>query len=107
MLHPRPICGGTRRNTMGETSIAIVGVEVIVILFLIPHRIGEHIVEAFQPRIAINKGRVAEGVADVQFSTDKIVQKGVHLRHSESGGGQLLPIDLWGCALFVRVRHLK
>ena len=48
MLRPRPIRRGTRRNPMGEPLPAVVGVEVVVILFLIPHRIGEYIVEALQ-----------------------------------------------------------
>ena len=86
---------------------AVVGVEGIVILFLIPHRIGEYIVEALQLRIISNKARIAEGVADLQIGTDEIVQKGVHLCHGVGGGGQLLTIDLWSRTLFIRVRPLK
>ena len=46
--YPRPISGGTRCNAIGETSIAVVGVEGLVIFFLVPHRIGKHVVKASQ-----------------------------------------------------------
>ena len=43
----------------------------------------------------------------MQVGADEIVEKGVHLRHSEGSWGQFLSVDFRGLALFIRVRFLK
>ena len=73
-----------------EASVLVVLVEALVVLVLVPHRIGHHVVEALQPRALGGEARRAHRVARWRSGVGVVVQEHVHLRHGEGDGVQLL-----------------
>ena len=92
VLHPAPVGAGAGRDAPAEAVVGVVlvhaGGEVLV-----PHGIGGHQVEPAQAAVLLGETGVAHGVAQGDLGVD-VVDEGVHARHGEGGGVDLLPEDL-------------
>lgn len=108
MLNPAPVGRGARWSAeVLETLPGIAVLEGLVIVVLVPHGIGDDVVEGVQARTLGGKAWIAEGIADGKSGLGVVVQEHVHLRHGEGDGIEFLSKEQRSLAPVLRIAFLK